>query len=170
MKKYQVKKIDQLMDFDIHRLVEESKEEGFRFVERLVNDYESGMNTFSLPGEALFAVFTHAGDLAAIGGLNQDPFSNMRGIGRLRRFYVRQKYRRKGIGTVLLKGILSEAKKHYHTIILHTDTVEGDKFYTSLGFVKGGDDANFTHFLRLNDGPVSNEHERTGFQRSSLVD
>ncbi|CEG26196.1 GNAT family N-acetyltransferase [Bacillus sp. B-jedd] len=170
MKNFLVKKIEQLMDIDINVLAKESKEEGFRFVERLVNDYESGMNTFCLPGEALFAVFTHAGEPAAIGGLNRDPFSAEKAIGRLRRFYVRQIYRRTWIGSLLLTEILSEAKKHYDTVVLHTDTVEADEFYTSYGFSKGEGYLNSTHFLRLTGEPVTSEHERTGIVHKPLID
>lgn len=88
MGKYEVKNINNLLDIDLYNLVEQSKEEGFRFVERLVNDYKNGSNTFNHFGEGLFGVFNEEGVLVALGGLNKDPVSNEQYIGRLRRFYV----------------------------------------------------------------------------------
>ncbi|MBM7656550.1 GNAT family N-acetyltransferase [Neobacillus cucumis] len=136
MGKYEVKHIDNLLNFDLDSLVKQSKEEGFRFLERLVNDFKNGSNTFNHFGEGLFGVFNEGGVLFAIGGLNKDPFSNDQYIGRLRRFYVSKEYRRNGIGSLLIKEIIEEAKRYYRILVLHTDTEQADKFYTSIGFLK----------------------------------
>jgi len=151
MGNYTVKEIDNLFKFDLDSLVKQSKEEGFRFVERLVNDYKNGNNTFHKTGEGLFAVLSEEGKLVAIGGLNKDPFSNEHNIGRLRRFYVSKEYRRNGIGSLLLKKIFSEAKKYYKILVLHTDTEQADKFYTSIGFAKKNLYPNSTHYMEFTD-------------------
>ncbi|RKL64652.1 GNAT family N-acetyltransferase, partial [Salipaludibacillus neizhouensis] len=70
MGEYEVKQINNLLNCDLDSLVKQSKEGGFRFVERLVNDYKSGSNTFNHSGEGLFGVFSKEGVLVAIGGLN----------------------------------------------------------------------------------------------------
>ncbi|AYV66272.1 hypothetical protein C2I06_04965 [Niallia circulans] len=57
MKKYMIEQIKNLMNFELDSLVEQSKEEGFRFVERLVTDYKNEVNTFSNFGEILFGVY-----------------------------------------------------------------------------------------------------------------
>ncbi|MFJ7729657.1 GNAT family N-acetyltransferase, partial [Neobacillus sp. NPDC097160] len=98
MGKYEVKQIYNLLNFDLDSLVIQSKEDGFRFVERLVNDYKNSSNTFNHSEEGLFGVFNEEGVIVAISGLNKDPFSNEQSIGRLRRFYVSKEYRRNGIG------------------------------------------------------------------------
>jgi GNAT superfamily N-acetyltransferase len=151
MGKYEVKRIDNLFDFDLNSLVKESKEEGFRFVERLVKDYINGSNTFNHFGEGLFGVFTEEGVLVAIGGLNKDPFSNEQNIGRLRRFYVSKEYRRYGIGSLLVKKIMGEAKRYYDVLVLHTDTEQADQFYTSIGFLEKNLYPNSSHFMELKD-------------------
>jgi len=56
------------LNFELDRLVKQSKEEGFRFVERLINDYKNGSNTFNHFGEGLFGVFNEERVLVAIGG------------------------------------------------------------------------------------------------------
>ncbi|MBX9974280.1 hypothetical protein [Cytobacillus firmus] len=42
MECFKVKQLKSLFYIDLTHLVKESKEEGFRFLERLVNDYENG--------------------------------------------------------------------------------------------------------------------------------
>jgi GNAT superfamily N-acetyltransferase len=149
MGKYEVKQIDYLLDCELNHLIKESKEDGFRFVERLVNDYQNGTNTFNHFGEGLFGIFNNDGALIGIGGLNIDPFSNDLSIGRIRRFYVRKAYRRNGIGSLLVNTIIEEAKRYYHILVLHTDTEQGDKFYSSLGFSKGNLYPKSSHFMVL---------------------
>jgi GNAT superfamily N-acetyltransferase len=149
MEGLEVKQIKNLFQVDLSNLVNECKEEGFRFLERLVNDYKNGTNNFDKPGEVLYGIFDEEGVLIAIGGLNIDPFSNEQKIGRLRRFYVSKNYRRIGLGGILLKKIIFDAKNYYNILVLHTDTEQADKFYTSLGFTKENTYPNSTHCLNL---------------------
>lgn len=137
------------MNYDLDHIVKQSKEEGFRFVERLLNDYKNGSNTFHHSGEGLFGVFNKEGLLVAVGGLNKDPFSNEHYIGRLRRFYVRKEYRRNGVGSILVKRIIDEAKRYYKILVLHTDTEQADTFYSSIGFSKGNLYPNSSHFMEF---------------------
>ncbi|MDR4886005.1 hypothetical protein RGU12_00405 [Fredinandcohnia sp. QZ13] len=51
MGKYEVKQINNLLNYDLDSLVKQSKEECYRFVERLINDYKNGSNTFDHYGE-----------------------------------------------------------------------------------------------------------------------
>ncbi|HAM81981.1 GNAT family N-acetyltransferase [Ornithinibacillus bavariensis] len=149
MRKYEVKRIHNLLNFDLDSLVKQSREEGFCFVERLVNDYKNGSNTFNDFGEGLFGVFNDDNVLVAIGGLNKDPFSYGQNIGRLRRFYVSKAYRRNGIGSLLVKEIINEAKRYYKILVLYTDTEQADKFYTLIGFSKENIYSNSSHFIEF---------------------
>jgi len=65
----------------------------------------------------------------------------------LRRFYVDKEYRINGIGSLLVKKIIEEAKKYYEILVLHTDTEQADKFYSSIGFTKGNTYPNSSHFM-----------------------
>ncbi|OIU71655.1 GNAT family N-acetyltransferase [Rossellomorea aquimaris] len=149
MKKYEVKQIDNLLNLDLNIIIKQSKEEGFLIGERLVFDYKNGTNTFNNLGEALYGVFNINGEIVAIGGLNKDPFSTKPYIGRVRRFYVINEYRRNGIGSLLLKNIINEAKKYYKILVLRTNTSEGDNFYTSNGFLKVNIYPSSTHYMDL---------------------
>jgi GNAT superfamily N-acetyltransferase len=148
MEEFLVKQITNLLHGDLIHLVDESKEEGFRFLGRLIDDYKKGTNTFKQPGEALYGVFNKMGIPVAIGGLNIDPFSNQPKVGRLRRFYVSRTYRRIGLGSLLLKRIILDAE-NYNIIVLHTDTEEADRFYRALGFSKDSTFPKSTHSLNL---------------------
>jgi GNAT superfamily N-acetyltransferase len=87
--------------------------------------------------------------LIAIGGLNQDPYSNSMRVGRLRRFYVSKKYRRMGIGKKLVETIIDYSREYHDDIVLNTDSDQADKFYTSLGFLKQQQYPNSTHYMKL---------------------
>lgn len=71
---FKVEQVKDLHAINIEPLVKESEVEGYRFLTRLVNDYQDGTNTFNKPGEALLSVRNEDGDVVAIGGVNQSPF------------------------------------------------------------------------------------------------
>jgi GNAT superfamily N-acetyltransferase len=125
-------------------LVEESEREGFRFVRRLKDDWLSGSNRFSKPGEALFGVFDGK-CLLAVGGISRESSD----FGRLRRFYVKADQRRRGVGRLLIQHILAFAAPHYSRVVLHTDTINADRFYQSLGFARTALGGDITHQFEL---------------------
>lgn len=130
-----IQQIENLMKYEFKYLVQESKEEGFNFLKKLINEYENELNTFNKSGECLYGIF-QGEKLIGIGGLNVDPYTENNKIGRLRRFYIAKDYRRIGLGKLLLNKLLSHAEKYFKVVVLHTDTKQGDVFYTANGFVK----------------------------------
>ncbi|MGG0124556.1 GNAT family N-acetyltransferase [Bacillus paranthracis] len=136
MKDIHIKQIENLMKYEFKYLVQESKEEGFNFLKKLINEYENKLNTFNKTGECLYGIF-QGEKLIGIGGLNKDPYTENNKIGRLRRFYISKDYRRIGLGKSLLNKLLSHAEKNFKVVVLHTDTKQGDAFYSANGFVKG---------------------------------
>lgn len=149
MNYFQLMKINNFDTIDLNQLINESIEEGFGFLTRLVNDYKNGTNTFNKFGEALYGVFNVKGVLVAIGGLNIDPFSSEQVIGRIRRVCVCKEYRRSGIGSMLLTKIIEDAKDYYHVLVLFTDTKTGALFYSSHGFLRSNMYSNSTHYKML---------------------
>ena len=130
----EIKKIQDLKEVDVSKLLEESEAEGYRFLRRLVDQYEDGSNTFNKTGEVLYGVWDHHSQLVAIGGLNRDPYSTKEGVGRLRRFYISSTARREGIGTKLLQRILKDAQNHFQELVVRTDSSGADAFYRANGF------------------------------------
>jgi len=120
------------LTYGVGELRAEAAEEGFTFVDRLLHDWHSGMNRFDRPGEVLLAAFDLA-DLVAVGGLNQNPYADQVGVGRLRHIYVIRRARRSGVGSSLVGQLIHHANGTFDKIRLRTKTREAADFYVSLG-------------------------------------
>ncbi|VVQ01295.1 hypothetical protein PS934_02544 [Pseudomonas fluorescens] len=116
----------------IRELEAQAVAEGFRFLTRLISEWESGANRFDQQGECLLGVFRN-GRLIAVGGLSSDPFSES-GVGRLRRVYVAPASRGRNVGKALVRQLLELASEHFRVVRLSTDTPEGAAFYLRSGF------------------------------------
>ena len=122
--------IDELpTDFDTIRL--EARAEGHKFLDRLANDWVSGVIRFDRPGEALLAAYSDE-ILAAIGGITIDPV--VPDALRMRRFYVRPAFRRAGIGREIALALLEGALQRVRVVTLNA-AVESVPFWEALGFV-----------------------------------
>jgi GNAT superfamily N-acetyltransferase len=118
----------------IGKIVSASKAEGFRHIERLIEEWESGENRFSKPHEMLLAVKL-GDDIVAIGGVNQEALLSTPS-GRLRRFYVLSPFRRMGIGSMILKEIIRFSSGAFTHLTLYTDNPSAAHFYTCHGFIE----------------------------------
>ena len=146
---FKVQRIEDLKKVDVSQLVTESEEEGYRFLSRLVHDYEDGSNTFNKDGEALFGVWDGPEQLVAIGGINQNPYTNNKEEARLRRFYTLQSARRQGVGSQLLSGLKNHAKGSFKEISCKTESAKADAFYRYNGFEAVHESPDTTHVLKL---------------------
>ena len=142
-----IRQLTNLRRIELSELITESISEGFKLVEKLISDYESGANRFDREGESLFGAFF--GDtLVGIGGLNIDPYSGDAARGRVRHLYVLKEFRRKGVGRLLLASVIGEATKHFTILALRTHNPEADQFYRRIGFEKV-EQENVTHSMSL---------------------
>jgi GNAT superfamily N-acetyltransferase len=135
---------------DMENLVEPAHQEGYRFMRRLIDEFESGSNTFTHPGEALFEVRI-VGKLVGIAGLNIDPYAADGAVGRVRRMYVHPDHRCHGIGTALIEAIEKHARDTFDLLQLRTDSDAASRFYASVGFIPLHGVAEATHAKRLRD-------------------
>lgn len=131
----------------LRRLHADARAQGFGAFDRLVDDYEAGINRFDQPGEALL-VLRLADQVAGVCGLNLDPFAADRRIGRIRRLYVHASFRRQGLGRGLVHAIEAVGARSFEVLRLRTHDAEAGAFYRALGYV-GIDDPNATHVKRL---------------------
>jgi len=129
-------------------LTEAAAAEGFTFLERMQNEWDTGKNRFSVAGEYIVGV-SLGDDLIAIGGLNKDPYAIEATTGRLRHLYVTAAHRRRGIGRALVDTLLSQAGSYFHRVRLRTDSAEAAAFYEAYGF-QPTREPDATHSLRLN--------------------
>jgi GNAT superfamily N-acetyltransferase len=117
----------------IERLHSEAREEGYNFIQTLVEEWASGRNRFDAPGEILCGHLDQ-GVLVAVGGLNCDPFAGRPDTGRIRRVYVRHAWRNKGIGRALVTALVDEARKHFRCVRLRAENTGAARLYESMGF------------------------------------
>jgi len=110
----------------------EALAEGFRFLTRLIAQWQSGANRFDRAGECLLGVFSN-GQLIAVGGLSYDPYAGP-DVGRLRRVYVARASRARDVGKALVSQLLEHAAQQFRVVRLSTDTREGAAFYLRCGF------------------------------------
>lgn len=108
----------------------EAREAGHRFSDRLADEWNTGRVRFDRPGEALFAAYV-GGTLAGIGGVTIDPV--LAGAVRMRRFYVRQRSRRQGVGRALAVRVIAISR--CAVVVVNAGTPEAAPFWEMLGFV-----------------------------------
>ncbi|MFJ7825761.1 GNAT family N-acetyltransferase [Psychrobacillus sp. NPDC096623] len=144
----EVKNISDLNTVNVSKLIQESEKEGYRFVSRLVSEYEDGTHRFSERGEAIYGAWDED-ELVAIGGLFRNTASEADNSARLFRFYTLPAYRRKGVGSELLKAVSENAKGHFKEITTKTESAKADSFYRANGFIFDERSPDVTHVLSL---------------------
>jgi GNAT superfamily N-acetyltransferase len=130
-----IERVTSLDNYGLSRLLALSKSEGYKFVQKLYDEYFDGTNRFNQNGESLFLAKSKD-EILGIGGLNIDPYLNDTNIGRVRHLYLLPEWRCKGIGKELLITIIEESRTHFESITLYTDNPIADKLYTNFGFVR----------------------------------
>ncbi|MGY3212004.1 GNAT family N-acetyltransferase [Mucilaginibacter sp. HD30] len=116
-------------------LVEDPERDGYHFIERTITDWHSGKNKFSGPGENLWGLISGS-TLIAIGGLNQDPYTEDMKVGRVRHLYVASAHRRQGCASSLMNHILHQGPLHFKRLRLFTDNPGAGEFYKKMGFAE----------------------------------
>ncbi|MFK0382835.1 GNAT family N-acetyltransferase [Agrobacterium sp. NPDC090273] len=131
----------------IEGLRAEASSAGFRFIEKLVNEWESNANRFDRPGEILAGAFQN-GQLVAVGGLNIDPYVEDITVARLRHLYVLKDFHRRGVASNVARYLLDAARRSFDTVRLFTDTAEAAALYDALGFTPAKS-TSATHIIRF---------------------
>jgi GNAT superfamily N-acetyltransferase len=143
-------RIENLPRDELLQLLEESKRMGFRFVERLIAEWESGDNRFDKDGEALF-IARDDKRVVGICGINIDPYLGDPQVGRIRHLYVIVDERRKGVGRELVQRVIEKARRHFLYLRLRASNEDFYRFYSALGFASVYGDKNCTHILDLKE-------------------
>ncbi|MCC6904461.1 MAG: GNAT family N-acetyltransferase [Anaerolineae bacterium] len=143
-----IQAVDLLTHDALSPLLSASLSEGYGFVQKLWEEYQSGANRYDQDGATLLSGHLQ-GKLCAIGGLHRDPYLNQPGIGRIRHLYVLPNARRMGIGRQLVATLIEHSRTHFHILTLRTLTPHGDAFYRALGFTAQPIYAEATHWLVL---------------------
>jgi GNAT superfamily N-acetyltransferase len=118
----------------LERLQSEAREEGYNFIDTLVEEWANAQNRFDAPGEVLCG-YLDDGLLLAVGGLNLDPFAGRPDMGRIRRVYVRRAWRDKGIGRALVTALVDEARTYFGCVRLRAENADAARLYERIGFL-----------------------------------
>ena len=124
-----------------------ARSEGYRFLDRLRDEWRSGTARFDGDGEALLGAFK-MDRLIAIGGLHWDPYAAAPTVGRLRRMYVAPDCRRRGIAANLVARLLQYGRSQFEVVRLRVPNAEAARFYERLGFTSVAE-IDATHVMRL---------------------
>ena len=131
----------------LHEMRIEAYDEGYDFLDTLLEEWVNGENRFDRTGEALCGHVDN-GNLVAVGGLNRDPFVADVSVGRIRRVYVRQAWRHRGLGAALLDSLLCVARANFGTVRLRAENPIAIRLYESRGFVRVAS-STATHVLKF---------------------
>lgn len=119
----------------------EADAEGYRFVQRLLDEWITNANRFEQDGEALLAAYVDE-TLAAIGGITRDPVMDAL---RMRRFYVRGPFRSQGIGRRLAEALLEHPRIIGRVVVVNAGR-GSSSFWEAIGFAPDMRDGH-THIL-----------------------
>ncbi len=117
----------------IRELAKIASADGHQNIETLVKEFDSGVNRFSKPGEALFGAYD-ATSILGIGGINIDPYYGLPTVARVRRLFVKPDARRRGVATALMLQIEETGRRHFSGLQLLTNSRTASQFYLSLGY------------------------------------
>jgi GNAT superfamily N-acetyltransferase len=129
-------------------LMPAAAQEKFRALEWLRQDWQTGVNRFSKPGEA-FYVARLQDRLVGVCGLNRDPYAKGAGVGRIRRLYVLPAFRRRGVGRELVHRVIADGRACFGAFHVRTVDPQAGAFYAAIGFAPAPGQADFTHELIL---------------------
>ncbi len=123
----------------------EARGEGHRHLTRLADDWASRAMRFERDGEMLLAAYLE-GQLAGIGGLTVDAVTI--GAFRMRRFYIRPGFRRRGIGRLLAAALIERMLPTARAVTVNAGIAGASAFWEALGFAPDPR-AGHTHILHI---------------------
>lgn len=143
-----ITRLDILRPDPFAEMLAESEASGYRFLRRVLDHWESGVDRFSRPGEALLVAEL---DRRWVGvcGLSIDPYLDDPRIGRVRNVYVLAEFRRCGIGRRLVQEAVSRARGRFDRLRLRTEEAGPTRLYESLGFHPRQSIPDCTHIMDL---------------------
>lgn len=129
----QIVRIVEALPEGFEPLRSEAAAEGFAHVERLAAEWASGEQRFDGEGEALFAAFSD-GELAGVGAVSREHLEPRLGAMRMRRCYVRPRFRRQGIGRALAGAMIQQGLAVAGILTVNAGTPDAPAFWSAMGF------------------------------------
>ncbi|MDP1632886.1 MAG: GNAT family N-acetyltransferase [Caulobacter sp.] len=128
-------------------MIADAAAEGVRNMALLATEFGSASDPFVEPGAALFAAFID-GDLTGVGGVTVEAGLTEPAM-RLRRLYVRPRFRRAGVARALAGAMMQQGFQTAPLLIVNARaTAAAGPFWEAMGFTPV-DWRGVTHALRL---------------------
>jgi GNAT superfamily N-acetyltransferase len=141
-----IARVDELPLNRFADMLAESEASGYRFLPRVLDEWGSGVNRFSRPGEALLVADLN-GRWVGICGLSIDPYLEDPRVGRVRNVYVMADCRRAGVGRRLVEEAVERARGRFDRLRLRAEEPGPARLYESVGFRPCRGIPNCTHIL-----------------------
>ncbi len=118
----------------IESLQSEARQEGYEFIDTLVEEWATATARFDGPGETLCGGLD-LDLLVAVGALSCDPYAGRLDMGRIRKVYVRPAWRGQGVGRTLVSTLVDQARSHFSCVRLRAENEGAARLYERLGFI-----------------------------------
>ncbi len=141
-----IARVDNLPRARFADMLADSETSGYRFLRRVHDEWESAVNRFARPGEALLVAQIH-GRWVSVCGLCIDPYLDDPRVARLRNLYVLADCRRNWVGRSLAENVVSLARVNFDKLRLRSPEAGPARLYESLGFLPCQGIPNCTHIL-----------------------
>jgi GNAT superfamily N-acetyltransferase len=117
----------------IESLQSEARQEGYVYIDTLVQEWASAKTRFDGPGETLCGCLD-LDLLVGVGALSCDPFAGRPDMGRIRKVYLRPAWRNQGVGRTLVSTLVDHARSHFSCVRLRAENDGAARLYERLGF------------------------------------
>jgi GNAT superfamily N-acetyltransferase len=142
----QVVRLGEALPDEISALRDEAAAEGYRFVDGLIEEWDSGRYHDGDERNALFAVFRD-GALAAVGAVTPDPYDPAPDLLRIRHVYVRPGDRRGGVGRLLAGALVQQGLALAPRLSLNAADSGAAAFWEASGFRPDSGGTRRSHLL-----------------------
>lgn len=129
----QIVRLSDALPDDLPALQDEAADEGYRFVEGILEEWDAGRYAGEDEQSTLLAVYRE-GVLAAIGAVTPDPYDPAPDLLRIRHVYVRPANRREGVGRVLAGALIQQGLALAPRLSLNAADAGAAAFWEALGF------------------------------------
>jgi GNAT superfamily N-acetyltransferase len=133
---------------DIESLRAEADRDGVRNMGLLISEWQSGEERFAEAGEALFAAFDDE-KLVGIGGVTIEAGKRVTAM-RMRRLYVLQTSRKRGVGRMLAEAMMKHGFASADLLTCNAQPPGAAEFWDAMGFARVTA-ADWTHELTRAD-------------------
>jgi GNAT superfamily N-acetyltransferase len=131
----------------IEQLQSEARQEGYKYIDTLIQEWDSAKTRFDGPGETLYGCLD-LDLLVGVGALSCDPFAGGPDMGRIRKVYLRPAWRNQGVGRTLVSTLVEQARSHFSCVRLRAENEGAARLYERLGFAptSSPDASHILHF------------------------